>query len=41
MSSNCTLIVPEATPAVSVWATVVKTSLLAAAGLTVSAGVAA
>ena len=39
-SSNCTAIVAEATPAVSVWAAVVKTSLLAAAGLTVSACVA-
>ena len=39
-SSNCTLIVPEATPAVSVWAAVVKTSLAAAAALTVSCCVA-
>ena len=39
-SSNCTVIVPEATPAVSVWAAVVKTSLPAAAAMTVSCCVA-
>ncbi len=40
-SSNCTVIVPDVTPAVKVCAVVVNTSLLAAAGVTVSACVAA
>ena len=40
VSSNCTVIVPEATPAVSVWAVVVKTILLVAAAETVSCCVA-
>ena len=35
-SSNCTVIVPEATPAVSVWAAVVKTTAVAKVGFTVS-----
>ena len=39
-SSNCTVMVAEATPAMSACGTVMKTSLLAAAGLTVSCCVA-
>ena len=39
-SCRCTVIVPDATPAVTVTAEVVNTSLLAAAGLTVSCCVA-